>query len=148
MNFQFSRSVVSDWLFVTPWIAAHQGSLSITNSWSFLKLMSMESVMPSNHHILCHPLLLPSIFPSIRVFSNELFLPSGGQRVGASASASALPIKLYVMNFISIQKKGCENKENQWRCKCGSISGLSSPFQWSVCFLYQHHLILIIVALL
>ena len=58
-------------LFVTPWTAAGQASLSITNSWSLLKLMSIESVMPSNHFILCHPLLLPSIFPSIRVFSNE-----------------------------------------------------------------------------
>ena len=59
-------------LFVTPWTAAHQASLSITNSRSSLKLMSIESVMPSNHLILCHPLLLlPSIFPSIGVFSNE-----------------------------------------------------------------------------
>ena len=62
-------------LFVTPWTAAHQASLSIINSQSFLKLMSVESVMPSNHLILCHPLLLlPSIFSSIRVFSNELAL--------------------------------------------------------------------------
>ena len=59
-------------LFMTPWTAAHQASLSITNSWSLLRLMSIESVMPSNHLILCHPLLLLSpIFPSIRVFSNE-----------------------------------------------------------------------------
>ena len=59
-------------LFATPWTAACQASLSITNPWSLLKLMSVESVMPSNHLILCHPLLLPpSIFPSIRVFSNE-----------------------------------------------------------------------------
>ena len=66
---QFS-SVVSD--SVTPWTAARQASLSITNSWSILKLMSIKSVKPSNHLILCHPLLLlPSIFPSIRVFSNE-----------------------------------------------------------------------------
>ena len=58
--------------FVTPWIAAHQAFLSFTISWSLLKLMSIESVMPSNHLILCHPLLLlPSIFPSIRVFSYE-----------------------------------------------------------------------------
>ena len=57
---------------MTPWTAACQASLSITNSWSLLKLMSIELVMPSNHLILCHPLLFPSIFPSIRVFSNEL----------------------------------------------------------------------------
>ena len=62
-------------LFATPWTAAHKASLSITNSWSLLKLVSIESVMPSNHLILCHPLLLlPSIFPSIRVFSNESVL--------------------------------------------------------------------------
>ena len=61
--------------FATPWTAASQASLSITNSWSLLKLMSIESVMPSNHLILSHPLLLlPSIFPSIRVFSNESVL--------------------------------------------------------------------------
>ena len=64
---QFSHSV-----FATPWTAAHQASLSITNSWSLLKLTSIELMMPSNHLILCCPLfLLPSIFPSIRVFSNE-----------------------------------------------------------------------------
>ena len=63
-------------LFATPWIPAHQASLSITNSWSLPKLMSIESVMPSSHLILCLPLLLlPSIFPSIRVFSNESVLP-------------------------------------------------------------------------
>ena len=62
-------------LFATPWTAAHQASLSITSSQSLLKLKSVESVMPSNHLILCHPLLLPpSIFPSIRVFSNESVL--------------------------------------------------------------------------
>ena len=69
------NSVSHVWLFATPWIAAHKASLSITNSRSMLKLMSIESVMPSNHLILCHPLLLsPSIFPSIRVFSNESVL--------------------------------------------------------------------------
>ena len=63
------------WLFATPWTAARQASLSITNSQSLLKLMYIESVMPYNHLILCHPLLLsPSIFPSIRVFSNESVL--------------------------------------------------------------------------
>ena len=63
-------------LFETPWPAAHQASLSITNSWSLLKLISIVSVMPSNHLILCHPLhLLPSIFPRFGVFSNESVLP-------------------------------------------------------------------------
>ena len=61
-------------LFATPWTAAHQASLSITNSRSLLKPMSVELVMPSNHLILCHPLLLPSIFPSISIFSNESVL--------------------------------------------------------------------------
>ena len=62
------------WLFATPWTAACQASLSITNSQSLLKLMSIKSVMPFNHFILCCPLLLPSIFSSIRVFSNESVL--------------------------------------------------------------------------
>ena len=63
------------WLYVAPWTAAHQASLSIINSQSVLKLKSIELVMPSNHLILCHPLLLlPSIFPSIRVFSNQSVL--------------------------------------------------------------------------
>ena len=62
-------------LFVTPWTAAHKASLSFTISWSLLKLISIELMMPSNHLIFCHPLLLlPSIFPSIRVFSNESVL--------------------------------------------------------------------------
>ena len=60
---------------MTPWTAAHQASLSVTNSWSLPKLISVETVMPSNHLILCHPLLLwPSIFPSIRVFANNSLL--------------------------------------------------------------------------
>ena len=63
-------------LFVIPWTAGHQASLSITNPWSLLKFMSMESVMPYNHLVFCHLLLLlPSIFPSIRVFSKDLALP-------------------------------------------------------------------------
>ena len=73
LSVQFSQSLSHVQLFVTPWTAAHLASLSITNSRSLLKLMSVELVMPSNHLILCCPFLfLPSIFPSIRVFSNEL----------------------------------------------------------------------------
>ena len=74
LKLQFSsiQSLSCVWLFATPWTAACQLSLSIISSRSLLKLMSIESVMPSNNLILCHPLLLPrSIFPSIRVFSNE-----------------------------------------------------------------------------
>ena len=72
LHFSSVQSLSHVWLFVTSWTAAHQASLSITNSQSLLKLMPIESVMPSNHLILCGPLLLPpSIFPSIRVFSNE-----------------------------------------------------------------------------
>ena len=78
LNQSVSQSVQSlshNQLFVTPWTAAHQASLPITNSWSLLKLMCIESVIPSNHLILCHPLLLlPSIFPSIRVFSSDSVL--------------------------------------------------------------------------
>ena len=74
-QFSLVQSLSRVWLFATPWTEACQTSLSITSSWSLLKLMSIESVMPSNHLILCRPLLLPpSIFPSIRVFSNESVL--------------------------------------------------------------------------
>ena len=80
-------------LFVTPWTTAHQASLSITNSRSLPKLMSIESVMLSNHLILCCPLLLlPSIFPSIRVFKMSQLFTSGGQSIGVSASTSVLPM--------------------------------------------------------
>ena len=72
-------------LFVTPWSAACQASLSITNFWSLLKFMSIKLVMPFNHFILCHPLLLlPSIFPSIKVFSSDSVLCISGQTIGAS----------------------------------------------------------------
>ena len=81
------------WLFATPWTVAHQASLSITNSWSLPKPMSIELVMPSNHLILCRPLLLlPSILPSIRVFSNETALCIRWPNIGVSASASVLPM--------------------------------------------------------
>ena len=81
--------------YVIPWTAARQTSLSITNSQSSLKLTSIELVMPSNHLTLCCPLLLlPSIFPSIRSFQMSQFFESGGQSIGASASASVLPVTI------------------------------------------------------
>ena len=99
-------------LFVTPWTAAYQPSLSITNSWSLLKLMSIESVMPSSHLILCRPLLLlPSIFPSIRVFSNESVLCISGESIEDSASALVLPMNIQdwfplgLTGLISLQSK-------------------------------------------
>ena len=84
-------------LFATPWIAAHQASLSITISRSLSRLTSIESVMPSNHLILCHPLLLPSVFPSIRVFPTELLFTAGGQSIGAWALA--LEASVLLMNI-------------------------------------------------
>ena len=105
-------------LFVTPWTAARQASPSITNSQSFLKLMSMESVIPSNHLIPCHSLLLlPSIFPSNRVFSNSWFFASGGQSIGVSASASVLPMNIQgwfplgLTGWISLQSKGLQDSQ-------------------------------------
>ena len=88
-------------LFVTPWIAAHQASLSITNSQSFLKLISIESVMPSSHLILCHLLLLlPSIFPSIRVFSKESVLRISWPRYWSSVLP--MTIQLSQLYFSSV----------------------------------------------
>ena len=82
-------------LFVTSWIAAHQASLSITNSWSLLKLMSIKLVMPFNHLILCCPLLLlPSNFPSIRSFPMSQLFASGGQNIRVSASTSIFPMNI------------------------------------------------------
>ena len=101
------------WLFVTLWTEVRQASLFITNSQSLLKLMSIKSVMPSNHLILCHSLLLlASVFPSIRVFSNESVLHIRSQSIGASASASVLPVNIQdwfplgLTGCISLQSKG------------------------------------------
>ena len=107
------QSLSRVWLFVTQWIAARQASLSITNSWNVLKLMSIKSVMTSSHLILCHPLLLlPPIPPSVRVFSmSQLFL-WGGQSIGISFSASVFPMNtqdwspLGWTGWISLQSKG------------------------------------------
>ena len=108
---QSSHSVMSD--SATPWTAACQASLAITNSWSLLKLMFIESVMPFNHLILCWPLLLqPSIFPSIRIFSNESVLPIRWPKywhfsfnIGPSNEYSRL-ISLGLTSWISLQSRG------------------------------------------
>ena len=100
-------------LFVTPWTAAQQASLSIINSWSLLKHTSIESVIPSNHLILCRTLLLPpSIFPSIGVFTNESALRIRWPNIGVSTSASVLPMNiqdwfpLVWTGWISLLSKG------------------------------------------
>ena len=101
------------WLFATPWTAACQASLSITNFLGLLKLMSIASVMPSSHLILCRPLLLlPSIFPASGSFPMSQFFTSGGQSIGVSASASVLPVNIQGWSpsewtgWISLQSKG------------------------------------------
>ena len=102
-------------LFTTSWTASRQASLSFTISWRLvnnLQDMSIESVMPFNHPVLCHPLFLPSIFPSIRVFSNESVLPIRWPKYWASASASVFPINIQnwppwrLTGWISLQSKG------------------------------------------
>ena len=97
-------------LFVTPWTAARQTSLSFTISRNLLKLLSIELVMPSNHLILCHPLLMPSIFPSIGVFSIKSAFTSGGQSIGALASVLPMNIQglfpLGLTGLIFLQSKG------------------------------------------
>ena len=100
-------------LFATPWTAARQASLSITNSQSSPKPMSIESMMPSNHLILCHPLLLlPSIFPVSGSFQRSQLFASGGQSIGVSASTSVLPMNIQDWfplgwtGWISLQSKG------------------------------------------
>ena len=123
-KFNKRKSVTHDWfssvqllscvqIFATPWTAACQASLSITNSQSLLKFVSFKSVMPSNHLIFCFSLiLLCSVFPSIRVFSMSHFFASGGQSIGASTSASVFPMNIQdrfplgLTGLISLQSKG------------------------------------------
>ena len=114
---EFSVSSVQSlshvWLFASLWTVARQASLSTTNSRSLLRLMSIESVMPSNHLILCHPLLLClQSFPASGSLPMNQFFASGGQSIGVSASASVLPVNtqdwfpLEWTGWISLQSKG------------------------------------------
>ena len=112
VQFSSVQSLTCIRLPVTPWTAGCQVYLSITNSQSPPKLMSIKLVMPSNHLILCHPILLPSIFPSISVLPMSQFFASGGQTTGVSASTSVLPMKnqdwspLGWTGWISLRSKG------------------------------------------
>ena len=112
IQFSSVQSLSHVWLFVTPRIAARQASLSITNSWSSPKLMSIELVMPSSHLILCRPLLLlPPIPPNISLFPVSQLFTWGDQSIGVSALASVLPLNtqdwsLEWTGWISLQSKG------------------------------------------
>ena len=108
-----TQSLSRLWLFATPWTAAHQASLSITNSRSPPKPMSIESVMPSNHLILCRPLLLHlQSFPASGSYQLTRHFPSGGQSIGVSASTSVPPMNIQDWSplgwtgWISLQSKG------------------------------------------
>ena len=112
VQFSSVQSLNCAWLFVTPWIAARQASLSITNSWSSLRLTSIESVMPSSHLILCRPLLCPQSLPASASFPMSQLFTWGGQSTGVSALASFLPKKSQGWSpsewtgWISLQSKG------------------------------------------
>ena len=99
-TFSSVQSLSHVWLFATPWTAASETSLSITNSQSLLKLMSIKLIISSNHLILCHPLLLPSIFPSIRLFSSESVLCIRWLLIKLSIHQEWIPINyIYLPNF-------------------------------------------------
>ena len=128
----FNRSIMSN--SATPWTAAHQAFLSITNSWNLLKLMSIELVMPSNHLILCHPFLLPpSIFPSIRVFSNELVLHIKWPRYW-SFSFSICPYNEYSglisfrMDWLDLLESPRDSQESSPTPQFKSINSLALSF--------------------
>ena len=142
-------------LFATPWTAACQASLSITNSQSLLKLMPIASVRPSNYLILCLPLPLPpSILPSIRVFSNESAL-LGSQRIGVSASASVLPMNIQDWSplewtgWISLQSKGLLSlpnttvQKNQFLCSGILIFSRKLPVTSSWVLVYLKDMIML-----
>ena len=113
-QFSLLQSLSHVWLFATPWTAARQASLSIINSQSLLKLMSIELVMPSNHLILCHPFSCLQSFPASGSFPMSQFFASSGQSIAVSASASVLPMNIKSFQWfpfgwtgwISLQSKG------------------------------------------
>ena len=126
---------------MTPWTAAHQASLSITNSRSSLKLMSIESVMPSNHLILCHPLLLPSIFPSIRVFSDESPLHIRWPKhwsfsFSISPSSEHSGLISFRMDWLDLLAR--DSQESSPTPQFKSINSSALNFLYSLPFVLQH----------
>ena len=149
VQFSSVQSVRCVWLFVTPWTAAHQASLSITNSWSWLKLMSIESVMSSNHLILCHPLLLLlSIFPNIRVSSNESVLRIRWPKYW-SFSLSISPFnehpglisfRMDWLDLLAVQGTQESSPTSQFKSISSSaLSFLYSPTLTSICDNWKNH---------
>ena len=131
----FSSVTQSCWLFATLWTAAHQASLSITNSQSLLKLMTIESVMPSNHLILCRPLLLPSsIFPSIRVFSNESVLHISFSFSPFNEYSRLISFRMDWLDLLAVQGtlksllQHHSSKASILRCSAFFIVQLSHPY--------------------
>ena len=142
VQFSSGQLLSSVWLFATPWTAACQAFQSFTISWSLLKLMSIESVMPSTHLVLCYPfLLLPSVFlPSGSFLMSQVFA-SGGQNIGASASASVLPMNIQdwspirLTGLISLLSKGLKSLLQRHNSKA-SILWRSAFFMVQVSHLY------------
>ena len=123
-------------LFVTPWTVAHQASLSITNSWRLLKLMSITSVMPPTHFVLCPFSFCLQSFPASGSFPMSQFFASGSQRIGASASASVLPMN--IQDWFPLGLIGC------FPCSQGTLKSLlqhhsskASMLQYSAFFIVQ-----------
>ena len=142
-QFSWVQSLSHVWLFMTPRTTALQDSLSITNSQSSPKLMSIELVMPSNHLILCYTLLLlPSIFPRIRVFQISQLFPSSGQSTGVSASASVFPMNTQDWppfrwtGLISLQSKGLSKVFSNTTVQ--SINSLELSFLYSSTLTFIH----------
>ena len=134
------------WLLATPWTAERQASLSITNSWNLLTLMSIESVMTSNHLILCHPLLLPpSIFPSSGSFQMSQFFTWGGQSIRASVSASVLPMNIQgqfplgLTGLISLLSKGLLSIFSSTTNQKHQLFG-TQPSLWSSSRIHTSHI--------
>ena len=128
--FRFSsvQSLSHVWLLTTPWTSALQTSLSITNSQSLPKLMSMELVMPSNHLILCHPLLLmPSIFPNIRVFSNESALCWTKETLSALCSVQSSSV---TQSCLTLWPHGLQHARPPCPSPSPGIYANSSPLSW------------------
>ena len=145
--YQFSsvQSLSLVWLSVAPWTAAQQTTLSITNSWSLLKLMSIESVMPSNHLSLCHPLLLlPSILPSIRVFSSESVLIrwpkdwSFSFSISPSSEYSGLiSFRMDWLDLLAVQ--GTLKSTTVWKHQFFHAQPFYDPILTSICDCWKNH---------